>query len=232
MNHFQEKCITQAQRIHQLEMAVDACIEHIEQNSFTLAQHPHPDCMNQVADNQEFESDILLEAGMANDLWRTPPEVFEALDQEFNFGLDICATHESALCKSYLTPESDALTQNWDYLAKGQWIWCNPPYSKIGPWVDKAIEAQLNGSGVVMLVMCDPSVKWFSQALDACSQCRFIINGRLAFLNDEGKPVKGNNKGSVIFVFNPHQIGARHTSYISRESLFDKGRAVALEDAA
>jgi hypothetical protein len=27
---------------------------------------------------------------MSNDLWSTPPEVFEALDKEFCFGFDVC----------------------------------------------------------------------------------------------------------------------------------------------
>lgn len=50
---------------------------------------------------------------MSNDLWRTPPEIFEALNAEFIFGIDVCASHENAKCVSYFTEEQDALSLNW-----------------------------------------------------------------------------------------------------------------------
>ena len=159
---------------------------------------------------------------MANDTWATPPEVFRKLDNEFGFGFDVCAEHETAKCGQYWTIEDDALTKDWATETNnvfGRYLWCNPPYSKIGPWVDKAIEAQINNVGTVMLVMCDPSVKWFSRAIEYASEIRYITNGRLAFLNN-GVPQKGNNKGSVVFVFDPHRIGWSQTHYIDREYFF------------
>ena len=45
--------------------------------------------------------------------WATPPEVFKALDQEFHFDLDPCATPENAKCKDFYTIDIDGLTQNW-----------------------------------------------------------------------------------------------------------------------
>jgi phage N-6-adenine-methyltransferase len=161
---------------------------------------------------------------MANDTWATPNEVFDTLDFEFMFELDVCAEHSTAKCDLYWTVEDDALTTDWvslrgmiDRPGDDLWLWCNPPYSKIGPWVEKAIEAQLGGVGVVMLVMCDPSVKWFSRALEYCSEVRYITNGRLSFLNN-GVRQTANNKGSVIFVFNPVKIGACETKYIDRST--------------
>lgn len=178
---------------------------------------------------------------MSNDLWATPPEVFNALDMEFGFGFDVCAEHETAKCPEYWTIEDDALAQDWLKDAKtylglckttaNSWLWCNPPYSNIKPWVEKAIEAQAAGRGTVMLVMCDPSVKWFSLAQQYASEIRFITEGRLAFLKN-GVAQKGNNKGSVIFVFDPHRIGAGHVSFVTRESLLSKGKVKTLEVAA
>ena len=178
---------------------------------------------------------------MSNDLWSTPPEVFNALDKEFSFGVDVCAEDETAKCLVYWTIEDDALSMNWAEDAKSRIpgagliemgaLWCNPPYSKITPWVEKAIEAQLNGRMTVMLVMCDPSVKWFSLAQKYASETRFITDGRLAFLKN-GVPQKGNNKGSVIFVFDPHRISAGHVSFVTREALMEKGKINKLEVAA
>lgn len=178
---------------------------------------------------------------MSNDLWSTPPEVFNALDQEFCFGFDVCAEHKTAKCPEYWTIEDDALSKDWAEDAKSRIpgagliemgaIWCNPPYSNIKPWVEKAIEAQLNGRMTVMLVMCDPSVKWFSLAQQYASETRFITDGRLAFLKN-GVPQKGNNKGSVIFVFDPHRVSAGHVSWVTREALMEKGAIDSKEQAA
>ena len=176
-----------------------------------------------------------------SDLWATPPEVFEALDKEFCFGFDVCAEYETAKCSDYWTIEDDALSKDWAEDAKSRipgaglieigTIWCNPPYSNIKPWVEKAIEAQLNGQMTVMLVMCDPSVKWFSLAQQYASETRFVTDGRLAFLKN-GVPQKGNNKGSVIFVFDPHRVSAGHVSFVTREALMIKGQINKLEVAA
>jgi phage N-6-adenine-methyltransferase len=154
---------------------------------------------------------------MANDTWATPYAVYDTLDFEFNFDHDVCAQDETAKCLTYWTIEDDSLSKDWVNESLGASnFWCNPPYSKIMPWVDKAIEAQANGGLVVMLVMCDPSVKWFAKAIEYCSEVRFITNGRLAFLND-GVSQSGNNKGSVIFVFRPDKIGNCQTLYVDRE---------------
>lgn len=177
---------------------------------------------------------------MSNDLWSTPSEVFNALDMEFGFVFDVCAEDKTAQCQDYWTAEDDALTKDWafDTLTSAidnkpllSCLWCNPPYSNITPWVGKAIEAQKAGRSTVMLVMCDPSVKWFSLAQQYASEIRFITEGRLAFLKN-GVPQKGNNKGSVIFVFDPHRIGAGHVSFIPREALMSKGRLNNLEAVA
>lgn len=41
--------------------------------------------------------------------WGTPQDLFDALDAEFKFTLDVCATPELAKCKRYFSPEKDGL---------------------------------------------------------------------------------------------------------------------------
>ena len=62
------------------------------------------------------------------DMWETPQELFDELDKEFHFDLDVCATPENAKCKRYYTPKQDGLSQPWDGTC-----WCNPPYGR-GVW--------------------------------------------------------------------------------------------------
>lgn len=49
----------------------------------------------------------------ANEVWATPQDFFDKLNDEFGFNLDPCALPENAKCDKYFTPEIDGLTQNW-----------------------------------------------------------------------------------------------------------------------
>ena len=71
---------------------------------------------------------------MANDLWRTPPEVFETLDAEFAFVADMACSEYNKLCDIGFTERANSLGFCWakmvkDTCAKGkpQYVWCNPP---------------------------------------------------------------------------------------------------------
>mgnify|MGYP001680652386 CR=1 FL=1 len=58
------------------------------------------------------------------DLWATPQEFFDKLNQEFWFTLDPCATPENAKCKKFYTKDQDWLAQSRD----NEVVFCNPPY--------------------------------------------------------------------------------------------------------
>ncbi len=130
------------------------------------------------------------------DLWQTPKEIFNTLHDEFRFTCDVAASDTNHLCPAWYTEKDTSLLQIW-----GVSNWCNPPYSNIIPWVNKAIEQHKLGKTTVMLVPADTSVKWFKKAYNSCNEVRFI-SGRIAFINsDTQKPVGGNNKGSVLFIW-------------------------------
>ena len=132
------------------------------------------------------------------DLWQTPKSLFKALDNEFDFYCDVAASDKNHLCDAYFTEKDNALENCWDWFGSN---WCNPPYSDITPWVNKAIQQHQQGKTIVMLVPADTSVKWFKLAYESCNEVRFI-SGRISFINaDTQKPVNGNNKGSVLFIW-------------------------------
>ena len=178
---------------------------------------------------------------MANDLWRTPPEVFDTLNKEFVFLADTACTYENKLCPVGFTEESDSLAEPWlerlknsyPYVGGNAYVWCNPPYSNPMPWVKKALEAQRDGLGVVMLLNQDTSVGWFKEALKGVSEIRYITgqpkekggysSGRLDFLDENGNPAKGNNKAQFILVFNPFKIGTNLSSYVTKSEIMGYG---------
>jgi phage N-6-adenine-methyltransferase len=55
--------------------------------------------------------------------WRTPADFFDALDQEFRFTLDPCATADNTKCTRFFTKQADGLGQDWGHHA----VFCNPP---------------------------------------------------------------------------------------------------------
>lgn len=175
------------------------------------------------------------------DQWRTPKSVFNTLNTEFQFVCDMASSHENALCKKYFTEDDNSLSFNWANAIKAMvgangnhYVWLNCPYSNPMPWIKKAIEAQASGLGVVMLLNDDTSVGWFAEALKTVSEIRHIIadkttsgkrecsSGRIGFINGDGVPVNGNNKPQFVLVFNPYKIGARVTSYVTKNELYGK----------
>jgi phage N-6-adenine-methyltransferase len=109
------------------------------------------------------------------DKWETPQDLFDTLNEEFNFTLDVCALPENAKCKKFFTPKQNGLIQNWN----GR-CWMNPPYGReIGKWMKKAYESHKDGTLVVCLIPSRTDTKWWhNYAMKG--EIRFI-KGRLKF---------------------------------------------------
>lgn len=118
----------------------------------------------------------------ASDEWATPADLFAALDRQFRFAVDVCATADNAKCGEYFSPSTDGLTQPWPYWPRGG-CFMNPPYSQIGAWMQKAHSAALAGSCVVCLVPARTDTRWFWRYASP-ADVRFLP-GRLKF--GEGK---------------------------------------------
>lgn len=169
------------------------------------------------------------------DLWRTPPALFACLNAEFCFQLDAAAAQHNALCRKFITAEQNTLETPWaDYLNVPGYVWLNPPYSDISPFVKKAAAESANQIGTVMLVPADTSVGWFREAIETASEVRFIVGGRLAFINPvSGKPVSGNNKGSMLIIWHPYPRTHCQFTTVERDALLSFGaRLIAKREAA
>lgn len=120
----------------------------------------------------------------ATDLWTTPQDFFDKLDEEFHFTLDVCATVDNHKCDTFFTKETDGLKQDW----KGT-VWMNPPYGReIKTWMKKAHESAIAGATVVCLVPARTDTVWWHSYCIGWT-VRFI-KGRLKF---------GGHKNSAPF---------------------------------
>ena len=121
------------------------------------------------------------------DLWSTPNDFFDKLNDEFHFTLDPCSTHENAKCYKHFTEEENGLLQDWG----NEVVFCNPPYGRqIKYWVKKAYEeSQKDNTNIVMLIPALTDTIYFHEYIYHKAEIRFI-KGRLKF---------GNAKNSAPF---------------------------------
>lgn len=129
------------------------------------------------------------------DLWATPQWLFDELDKEFHFTIDVCATQENAKCQKFYTKLENGLVQPW----KGV-VWCNPPYGReIGQWVRRALFSCIAGTTVVMLLPARTDTKWFHEYIYKRENVEIrFIKGRLKF----GGHQNSAPFPSMIVVFN------------------------------
>lgn len=122
-----------------------------------------------------------------SEMWETPQDFFDKLNEEFHFDLDVCALHENEKCENYYTPEMDRLSLPWEGVC-----WCNPPYGReIGSWVRRAWLLSSAENTVVMLLPARTDTRWFHDYIYQKSRVEVrFIKGRLKF---------GGSKNSAPF---------------------------------
>lgn len=122
--------------------------------------------------------------------WATPSQLYEYLDTEFGFEMDVCANSLNAQSSNFLF--ENALESAWRGIC-----WMNPPYGRgIGKWIQKAFESSRNGAVVVCLLPARTDTSWWH---DYClkGEIRFL-RGRLCF-DDEKKKRAPFPSAIVIF---------------------------------
>jgi site-specific DNA-methyltransferase (adenine-specific) len=125
----------------------------------------------------------------AQDTWRTPRELYAALEEEFGpFTLDPCPLDTSATAGASLWGK-DGLQLDW----RGHRLFLNPPYGRgIGQWLAKAQDAEL----AVVLLPARTDTQWFHVFGPLAAEIRFL-RGRLRF----GDARSGAPFPSVLLIY-------------------------------
>lgn len=148
------------------------------------------------------------------DEWRTPPFVFDWASQYYPFDIDLCATSKNALCKKYFTKEQDCLAQSWH--ERGIFGFCNPPYSNIGPFLEKAIDERDHGFHTAFLIPTPNGERYFHDHIFGQASKIIFITGRISFLTPGGKEQSGNPRGSCFVLYEPNFCNTQ-IEWIDRE---------------
>jgi phage N-6-adenine-methyltransferase len=135
-------------------------------------------------------------SSMSESVWSTPQKLFDKLDAEFGFTLDVCATRDNHKCPAYFSPDKNGLNQPWHSAT----CWMNPPYGYgISAWMKKAWDSSLLGATVVALIPNRSNAPWWHDYVMHAHEIRFVRK-KVPFVGTKkGVPFWG----SCIVVFRP-----------------------------
>lgn len=155
--------------------------------------------------------------------WETPLWMVQYLElrQKARFEVDAAASDKNHKAPIWYTEETDGLSKDWG--ADGKFIFLNPPYDDIIPWVEKAIEQIKAHKHITIQIVLpnDNSTYWYRLAAINATEVINLIHdgknsGRVGFIDpDTGKAVNNNNKGTQIFTLTGKGKMSR-TVYVSR----------------
>lgn len=137
----------------------------------------------------------------ATEVWGTPQDLFDKLNQVFRFQLDVCALAHNAKCPDYFTPEQDGLAQTWG----NRPCWMNPPYGRRGggidAWVTKAWQESRKGSQVLCLIPARVDTRYFQDVVFPYASAVCFMRGRLRFTDKTGQTQDAAPFPSALVVF-------------------------------
>lgn len=127
----------------------------------------------------------------ATDVWLTPLSIIEQLNQDFD--VDPCGEDHWPTAKTIFTERG--LQQPW----LGN-VWCNPPYSEVGKWLDKMAEH----SWGTALVFARTDTKWAQKHMKLADSV-FFLKGRIKFHKKDGS-LSGNAGAPSMFLTYGYEI--------------------------
>lgn len=138
--------------------------------------------------------------GSDSDSWCTPEEVLRCVYETMgDIDLDPCSNpHSQVAATTEWTITDDAFSKDWSGYKR---IYCNPPYSNPGRWLQRCRDAHALGAEVIVLVKCDPSVRWWNRHMWTATAIAFWSK-RIAFVS-QGTTVAGNNFASALGYWGP-----------------------------
>lgn len=116
-------------------------------------------------------------------LWRTPPELFNRLNERFKFKVDAAASKLDHLLPTWYGPGSEIAENALELKKWHSLVWCNPPYgSALQPFLDKFIEQGGLGVSIVALIPAYTGEHWFTDKVRPYADLIFL-KGRVPFNN-------------------------------------------------
>ena len=139
----------------------------------------------------------------------THPMDFGPLDDRFGFTVDVAAAAHNTRCARYYDAETDGLAQSW----ADEMVWCNPPYSAIAPWVQKAWTEHGSAQGIVMLLPANRTEQtWWQHMVEPFRDrprsplSTEFLPGRMRFMKPGQTAIGPNERppfGCLLLIWRP-----------------------------
>ena len=127
----------------------------------------------------------LQKPGLSKQDYATPPEFLSAVKKLLHiedFDIDLAASEENSVAVAFYDETYGSLKRIGDWLIYPDgWAWCNPPYSHIAPWVEKAYKESLLGAKVTMLLPASVGSNWWRDWVHH-KAVAVLLNGRISFV--------------------------------------------------
>lgn len=102
--------------------------------------------------------------------WKTPDDLFNTLDEEFHFNVDVAANNENSKCDMYIDESMNALVTAWAGVC-----WCHPPFGRgLIEWVRKAVIETWNGVTTVMFLPIRSDRLWWHDLVIPFASIRYV----------------------------------------------------------
>lgn len=127
----------------------------------------------------------------SSDVWLTPPDLIKLLGP---FDLDPCTPPVMpwSTAKKMVSLPTDGLTIPWRGL-----VFCNPPYSRVGPWVDRMVE---HDNGIMLVSAKSPDSNWGNKLLREADLVLYLKK-RIKFYYLDGTQSKGKILPNALAAF-------------------------------
>lgn len=133
-----------------------------------------------------------------SDVWLTPKPIIDALGP---FDLDPCAAPEPrpwpTAAKHYVEADM-GLMLPWE-----GFVWLNPPYSDIAPWMERI--AAHDGGGIA-LTFTRTDTNWFFRSVWRACDALLFIKRRVRFCLPDGTETAGEKVPSVLIAYTPEAV--------------------------
>lgn len=131
------------------------------------------------------------------DLWQTKEELFDKLNEQYNFTFDCCASKENTKCEKW----TDSFEYYWSVFPSDV-CWMNPPFSKAAEMFKVFCERVKKG---VCIYRCDNmETKIWQEIILKKANWIFIPKGRISYQSFEYKRKEGTGSRfpSALIGFN------------------------------
>ena len=145
--------------------------------------------------------------GASKQDYGTPEAFIDAAQRKLGDGFvwDLAANDSNAVAVGYFDEKANSLIQDWNAIQGWDgpcWLWLNPPFANIRPWVKKCWEESQKGAKVACLVPASVGANWWAEYVDGKAHVLFL-QGRLTF-KGETTPYP---KDCALLLYNHTYVG-------------------------